>query len=82
MLKHFDEKREDLTPYGLTRETWCPNVMRRPDRHNEIEINYLPEGSITYLIHDKKIHVEKGSFIMFWALLPHQIFHYSRNQSY
>ncbi|MCK0135957.1 helix-turn-helix domain-containing protein [Arenibacter sp. S6351L] len=82
MLKHFDEKREDLAPYGLTCEVWRPNVMRRADRHNEIEINYLPEGSITYLIHDKKIHVEKGSFVVFWALLPHQIVDYEGDAPY
>lgn len=73
MLKHFDESREELKPYGLTCELWQPHLMRRPDRHNEIEINYLPEGSITYLIHDQKIKIEKGDILVFWALLPHQI---------
>ena len=82
MLKHFDEKREDLTPYGLTCEVWRPNVMRRPDRHNEIEINYLPGGSITYLIHDRKIHVAKGGLVIFWALLPHQIVEYNGDSPY
>ncbi len=73
MLKLFDESREELTPYGLTCELWQPYLMRRADRHNEIEINYLPEGSITYLIHDQKIKIERGDILVFWALLPHQI---------
>ena len=77
MLKRFDESREDLKPYGLSCELWQPNLMRRADRHNEIEINYLPEGSITYIIHDQKIRIEKGDILMFWALLPHQIVAYS-----
>lgn len=73
MLQLFDESREELKPYGLTCELWQPHLMRRADRHNEIEINYLPEGSITYLIHDQKIKIEKADIIVFWALLPHQI---------
>jgi AraC-like DNA-binding protein len=76
MLKRFDESREDLKPYGLSCELWQPNLMRRADRHNEIEINYLPNGSITYLIHDQKIKIEKGNILVFWALLPHQIVAY------
>ena len=77
MLKRFDESREELKSYGLSCELWQPNLMRRADRHNEIEINYLPEGSITYIIHDQKIIIEKGDILMFWALLPHQIVAYA-----
>lgn len=50
----FDKFREEFKPYGLTCETWIPRVMPRYDRHNEIEINYLPQGNITYLRHDEK----------------------------
>jgi len=73
MLKQFDDSREELKPYGLTCELWQPHLMRRADRHNEIEINYLPKGSITYLIHDQKIKITEGDILVFWALLPHQI---------
>ena len=76
MLKRFDESREELKPYGLSCELWQPNLMRRADRHNEIEINYLPKGSFTYIIHDQKIKIEKGDILVFWALLPHQIVAY------
>ncbi len=82
MTETFDEKRRDLQPYGLTCEVWQPNIMRRADRHNEIEINYLPEGSITYLIHDQKFKIEKGAIVVFWALLPHQIVDYTENSPY
>ncbi len=82
MTETFDEKRRDLQPYGLTCEVWQPNIMRRADRHNEIEINYLPEGSITYLIHDQKFKIEKGAIVVFWALLPHQIVDYTKNSPY
>ncbi len=36
-------------PYGFTLERWTPCLMPRQDRHNEVEINYLSEGSLTYL---------------------------------
>jgi len=82
MLKKFDEKRNELKPYGLTCELWQPNLMIRPDRHNEIEINYLPKGSITYLIHQQKFTVNKGSTVVFWALLPHQIVDFTEESPY
>lgn len=82
MLKKFDETRQDLKPYGLTCELWQPKLMERPDRHNEIEINYLPEGSLTYLIHDQKLKIQKGRMIVFWALFPHQIVDFSKDAPY
>ena len=50
----FDEKRSEFKPYGLTCELWMPDLMRKPDRHNEIELNYFTSGSITYLFQGKK----------------------------
>ncbi len=82
MLKKFDESRQDLKPYGLTCELWQPKLMRRPDRHNEIEINFFPEGSLTYLIHDQKLKIKKGRMIIFWALFPHQIVDFSNDAPY
>jgi hypothetical protein len=45
----FDPARSDFTPYGFTCEQWMPQQMKRPDRHNEIELNLLLEGEIVYL---------------------------------
>jgi AraC-like DNA-binding protein len=47
--------------------------MIRPDRHNEIEINLLPSGSITYLIGGRRLTLGAGTFSLFWAGVPHQI---------
>ena len=44
-LKTFDEKRDEFKPYGLTCEIWRPQLMPKIDRHNEIELNYIPEGA-------------------------------------
>ena len=82
MIKKFDDKRKELKPYGLTCERWQPNLMTRPDRHNEIEINYLPSGSITYLVNHRKFTVDVGSIVVFWALLPHQIVDFTLESPY
>ena len=69
----FDERREDIAPYGLTCEQWRPSLMRRPDRHNEIELNLLQGGSITYLLRGKRCQIRPRRLTIFWALAPHQI---------
>ena len=78
----FDKFREEFKPYGLTCETWIPRVMPRYDRHNEIEINYLPQGNITYLRHSEKITIPNKRFTIFWGLIPHQIIHYENVEKY
>lgn len=65
---------EKFTPYGFTCELWTPHIMDKFDRHNEIEINYIPSGDeLTYLIHDRIVSVPSGRIIMFWGLYPHRI---------
>ncbi len=76
ILNAFNEKREEFRPYGLTCEVWTPNLMLRPDRHNEIELNYFPEGSMTYLFRDRRITIPPERLVLFWGLIPHQIVHY------
>lgn len=75
ILNQFDARRSELSPYGLTCELWTPCLMRRPDRHNEIELNYLPDGALTYLFQDKRVQVPSRRLAVFWGLIPHQIIH-------
>lgn len=82
MPKIFNESRTELKPYGLTCELWTPSLMKKPDRHNEIELNYFTEGSVTYLFQDKKITVPSKRLIIFWGLIPHQIIKYERKFPY
>ncbi|MBN2007879.1 helix-turn-helix domain-containing protein [candidate division KSB1 bacterium] len=81
-FKIFDNNRPELTPYGFTVEKWTPKLMSKPDRHNEIEINLLAGGSITYLINDRKIMVTSERLVVFWALVPHQIIHFDNDAPY
>lgn len=82
ILKTFDESRDVFKPYGLTCELWAPSLMSKPDRHNEIELNYFPDGSITYLLQDKRITIPAHRLAVFWGLIPHQIINYEGTSPY
>lgn len=82
ILKAFDEQRGEFEPYGLTCELWMPQTMKKPDRHNEIEINFFPEGGITYLFQGAKVAIPEKSLAMFWGLVPHQIIEFTRAVPY
>lgn len=56
--------------------------MRRPDHHNEIELNFLESGSVTYLLGGRKTVVEAGRLSAFWAAIPHQIIAFGPDTSY
>jgi len=72
-MKQFDNSRPDFSPYGFTCEQWAPARMPRPDRHNEIEVNLLKTGSLSYLLGGRRTTVESGRLAVFWAAVPHQI---------
>ena len=72
-MKRFDTKRPEFSPYGFACELWTPTRMSRPDRHNEIELNLLTAGSLTYLLGGQRTTIEAGRLGIFWAAIPHQI---------
>lgn len=82
IYKTFNSNRNEFSPYGLTMEKWRPELMCRFDRHNEVEINYLIEGSITYLINGRKVTVPSGRIVMFWGLMSHQIIDFEKSAFY
>lgn len=56
--------------------------MHRPDRHNEIELNFLETGWVTYLLGGRKIRLEAGQLSAFWAAIPHQIIDFGDEAEY
>lgn len=78
----FDPDRPDFAPYGLTCVHWRPSPMQRPDHHNEIELNFLETGSVTYLLGGRKTVVDAGRLSVFWAAIPHQIIDYGNETAY
>lgn len=73
VMHHFDSRRRDFAPYGFTCEVWEPRQMPRPDRHDEIEINFLDRGTLTYLMGGQRVTVQPRRVTAFWAAVPHQI---------
>ena len=69
----FDPSRPNFAPYGFTCELWTPVPMKRADRHNEIELNLLKHGSLTYLLGGNNVTIPAGRLAVFWAAIPHQI---------
>jgi len=78
----FDPDRPDFAPYGLTCVHWQPSPMRRPDHHNEVELNFLESGSVTYLLGGAKTTVQAGKLSVFWAAIPHQIIDFGAGTAY
>ncbi len=78
----FDASRSDFAPYGFTCELWTPTPMPRLDRHNEVEINFLRSGTLTYLLGGRRTTVEAGRLVLFWAAIPHQILKWETAQPY
>jgi AraC-like DNA-binding protein len=56
--------------------------MPRPDRHNEIEINFLNSGSLTYLMGGQRVTVQPRCVVAFWAAVPHQIVSFDKLSFY
>ncbi|MDE6631519.1 MAG: helix-turn-helix domain-containing protein [Muribaculaceae bacterium] len=71
--KSFNIDREELQPYGLTCERWLPRIMARTDRHNEIELNLIRRGSVSYFFRDRIVTVPSGKLAIFWGLIPHKV---------
>lgn len=56
--------------------------MLRPDRHDEIEINFLDRGTLTYLIGGDRVTVQPRRVTAFWAAVPHQIVAFNKVSYY
>jgi AraC family transcriptional regulator, melibiose operon regulatory protein len=82
VLNHFDEDRRQFAPYGLACDEWGPLPASRADSHDEIEINYVKKGTVTYLFGGQRAVVPAGRFTMFWASIPHQTIQFDGVTSY
>lgn len=78
----FDPNRTDFAPYGFTCVSWLPERMKRPDRHNEIELNLLLDGELVYLFGGRTVILRAGELGVFWASVPHQIVSFSGRAPY
>lgn len=56
--------------------------MPRTDQHDEIELNYLTDGSLTYLMGGRRVQVPAKRLAVFWAMVPHQIVEFEKASPY
>lgn len=40
--------------------------------HNEVELNLVTQGSLTYLIGSQRVEIAAGTLAMFWGAIPHR----------
>jgi AraC-like DNA-binding protein len=69
--------RSEVETFGLA--IW--SGRQSPDhkhshRHNEIELNYVESGAITYMHAGLEIRIGSHESAMFWGAVPHQLVHY------
>lgn len=81
-MKHFDNDRPRFASYGFSCETWQPQAMPRADQHDEVELNYLPVGTLTYLMGGRRVVVPAQRLVAFWAVVPHQIIEFESESPY
>ena len=82
VMFRFDQCRQDFAPYGFTCVRWTPTVMARGDRHNEVEVNLLEKGSLTYLLGGERVTIPAGRLAVFWGGVPHQILAFESEAAY
>lgn len=56
--------------------------MARSDRHDELELNLLVHGSLTYLLGGRRATISAGQLAIFWAATPHQIIDFDGQEPY
>lgn len=47
--------------------------MAHLHQHNDIELNYVERGAITYFFGRTRVSVRPDDLLLFWAALPHQL---------
>ena len=63
----------ELTQSGLWVRQGAPPVMRRPHRHDDLELNLVRAGRLDYLFGGSYLRVEAGEVALFWGGTPHQL---------
>lgn len=60
-------------PLGFAGGCYRPVPMQKPHLHQEIELNYLLAGKMTYLAAGRIVHVSSRRLTVFWGTAPHQL---------
>ncbi|MDZ4815668.1 MAG: helix-turn-helix domain-containing protein [Verrucomicrobiota bacterium] len=69
----LDKAEQKLSSLGLMAHKGYAHVMDCFHRHDEVELNFAVEGSITYLHAGRRVTVPAGRLAIFWAAIPHKL---------
>jgi AraC-like DNA-binding protein len=50
-----------------------PLIMLKPHWHAQVEVNFIVQGAVHYLMNDHEISLKAGDMCLFWGGLPHQM---------
>ena len=50
-----------------------PLIMLKPHWHAQVEVNFIVQGTVHYLMNDHEIALAAGDMCLFWGGLPHQM---------
>lgn len=59
--------------YGLDAKTVKSLLMKAPDSHQDVELNCVETGSLTYFAGGGDVTLRAGELVVFWGAVPHQI---------
>ena len=72
-MTRTSEPETDLLTIGFSGWHGRPSVMENLHRHDEVELNFIEEGYMTYLSGASRVTVAAGQLAVFWAAVPHRI---------
>lgn len=58
---------------GLRAWEGHPEGMPTSHRHNDLEMNLVERGEVTYFFGGRRILLQPGTLVLFWAITPHQL---------
>lgn len=72
-LLSLSRSEETRSVFGFAGGYRAPEIMQHSHLHQEVEINFITAGAITYLMGGKMVDVTAREFVIFWAAVPHRV---------
>jgi len=69
----FMKPRESSLDHGLAVWDATPHTMPDCHQHDDVEVNFLERGAMTYLHSGHLVQLTESQLVLFWAGRPHQV---------
>lgn len=63
----------EASPMQLQMFHTHPTLMEAPHWHAQVEVNFIVQGKVHYLMADREVVLTKGDLCLFWGGIPHQM---------